>query len=67
MDRKCSLKFVALVVKQELKNSENESVANHSKMSWTETTKWINARKGKPDDSSRKGEVITSFIGFKDP
>lgn len=65
MDRKCSLKFVALVVKQEIKNSENESVANHSKMSWTETR--INVCKGKPDDSSRKGEVITSFIGFKDP
>ena len=33
---------------KETTNANNESVANHSAMSWPESAKWVNAHKGTP-------------------
>ena len=49
---------VAPTVKLKAKKSQNESVTNHSAMSWPESTKWVSVQKGKPGNNSWKGEGL---------
>ena len=47
-------------------NASNESVENHSVMSWS-GLKWVNALKGKLGDRSRKGEGYFEKQWIKNP